>query len=74
MIISTNKVVRLMDQQVHLEKHVLAEHQPIFEKAADKTKGETFPTLWYGSNIELTSIQQAIMARSILTAENPFLK
>lgn len=67
-------LVRLMDQQAHLEQIVLADVQPIFQKAADKGKGETFPTLWYATNIELTAIQQAIMARSILIAEDPHLK
>lgn len=65
---------RLMRQQKHLEQDVLADFQPIFHQAADKSKGEIFPTVWYGSNIEVTSIQQAIMAKSVLTAENPSLK
>ncbi|KAK5994787.1 hypothetical protein PT974_03170 [Cladobotryum mycophilum] len=71
---SEQEWVRLMDQQGHLERDILAKFQPIFQQPADKSKGEIFPTIWYGSNIEVTSIQQAIMARSVLVAENPFLK
>lgn len=63
-----------MKQHEHLETDVLADFQPIFYREPDKTKGEIFPTVWYGSNIEVTSIQQAIIAKAILTAENPYLK
>lgn len=63
-----------MRQQDHLEQDVLIDFQPIFHHQADKSKGEIFPTVWYTSNIEVTSIQQSIMARSVLTAENPTLK
>lgn len=65
---------RLMRQQEHLEQDVLFDFKPIFHKQADKSKGEIFPTVWYTSNIEVTSIQQAIMAKSVLLAENPTLK
>lgn len=63
-----------MKQQEHLEQDVLRDFQPILKRPADKSKGEIFPTLWYGSNIEVTSIQQAIIARSVLVAEDPFLR
>lgn len=63
-----------MSQQEHLERDVLVHFQPIFRRPADKSKGEIFPTVWFSSNIEVTSVQQAIMAKSILVAENPFLK
>lgn len=63
-----------MDQQVHLETQILSDYRPIFRKPADKATGEIFPTIWYASHIEVTAIQQAIMARSILVAENPLLR
>lgn len=63
-----------MEQQEHLEQDVLRDFQPIFKRKADKSKGEIFPTLWYGSNIEVISVQQAIIAKSVLVAENPFLR
>ena len=65
---------RLIRQQDHLEQDVLVDFKPIFHRPADKAKGEIFPTIWYGSTIEVTSIQQSIIAKSILTAENPSLK
>lgn len=63
-----------MRQQEHLEQDVLIDYQPIFHRVADKSKGEIFPTVWYASNIEVTSVQQALMAKSVLLAENPTLK
>lgn len=63
-----------MDQQNYLEYEILVNFRPIFKRTADKAKGEIFPTIWYGSNLEVTSIQQSIMAKSVLVAENPFLK
>lgn len=63
-----------MKQQEHVEQDVLADFQPIFRKDPDKSRGEIFPTVWYSSNIEVTSNQQAMMAKSVLLAENPVLK
>ncbi|KAL5093567.1 hypothetical protein Trisim1_010296 [Trichoderma cf. simile WF8] len=71
---SEREWMRLMDQQNYLEYEILANFRPIFKRTADKAKGEIFPTIWYGSNLEVTSIQQSIMAKSVLVAENPFLK
>lgn len=65
---------RLMRQQEHVEQDVLAIYRPIFRKEADRTRGEIFPTVWYTSNIEVTSNQQALMAKSVLLAENPAIK
>lgn len=65
---------RLMRQQDHLEQDVLVGFQPIFHKQAEKAKGEIFPTVWYTSVIETTTVQQAIMAKSVLLAENPSLR
>ncbi|KAG5921546.1 hypothetical protein E4U42_005803 [Claviceps africana] len=64
----------LMDQQEHLENTVLADIQPLFKRSADKTRGEIFPTVWYHSNIEVTSIQFSLLAKSVLVAENPQIK
>lgn len=63
-----------MNQQRHLEEIVLTTTKPLFEKPADKRQGESFPTIWYASHIELTSIQQSLMARSVLVSENPYLR
>ncbi|KAF4121440.1 hypothetical protein GMORB2_1847 [Geosmithia morbida] len=65
---------RLVKQQDHVEQDVLESFRPIFRKQPDRTRGEIFPTVWYASNIEVTSNQQAMMAKSVLLAENPALK
>ena len=65
---------RLIRQQDHLEEDVLFDFQPIFRKNADKAKGEIFPTIWYTSVIETTTVQQRLMAKSVLLAENPILR
>ncbi|KAG6006897.1 hypothetical protein E4U21_006616 [Claviceps maximensis] len=64
----------LMNQQEHLENTILADIQPLFKRSADKTRGEIFPTIWYRSNIEVTSMQFSLLAKSVLVAENPQLK
>lgn len=71
---SLTSTVRLMDQQSYLEHTVLATTNPLFETPANKRQGEIFPTIWYTTHIELTSIQQSLMARSVLVSENPYLK
>lgn len=63
-----------MVQQELLENSVLVDYQPILRKAPNKALGEMFPTVWYASTIEVTSNQQAIISRSVLTAENPNLR
>jgi hypothetical protein len=60
-----------MAQQHLLEEVVLVDYQPILKKPPDKARGEIFPTVWFGSTIEVTSNQQAIISRSVLMAENP---
>ncbi|KAJ4159214.1 uncharacterized protein LMH87_008122 [Akanthomyces muscarius] len=69
-----DEFLRLMDQQSFLEHTVLANTRPLLQKPADKRQGEIFPTIWYTTHIELTSIQQSLMARSVLVSENPYLK
>jgi hypothetical protein len=63
-----------MRQQKYLENHVLASYQPIYRKEANRKEGEIFPVVWYSSNLQMTSMQQALMARSVLTAEDPSLR
>ncbi|PHH89504.1 hypothetical protein CDD83_5947 [Cordyceps sp. RAO-2017] len=64
---------RLVKQQEHLERQVLATFRPTYQRAADKSKGEIFPIIWYGSNIEVTSVQLGLIAKAVLVAENPLL-
>ncbi|UNI15552.1 hypothetical protein JDV02_002076 [Purpureocillium takamizusanense] len=71
---SNHEWMRLMKQQELLEHDILPAFQPLYQKSADKTKGEIFPTIWYGSNIEVTSVQLGLIAKSVLVAENPYLK
>lgn len=63
-----------MEQQEHVEQDVLVPFRPIYQRPADKSRGEIFPTIWYGSNIEVTSVQLGLIAKSVLVAENPFLR
>lgn len=65
---------RLVEQQDYVEKNILADIRPIYKKPADKTRGEIFPTVWYRSNIEVTTMQFSLLAKSVLVAENPQLK
>ena len=64
---------RLTDQQAHLENVILADVQPIYKRDADKSRGEIFPTVWYRSNLDVTSMQLSLLAKSVLVAENPSL-
>lgn len=65
---------RLSDQQEHLERDILGDIQPIYKRPADKSQGEIFPTVWYRSNIDVTSMQLSSLAKSVLVAENPYLR
>ncbi|TWU72022.1 hypothetical protein ED733_000445 [Metarhizium rileyi] len=65
---------RLMGQHKHLEQHILHDIEPIYKKPADKSRGEIFPTVWYRSNTEVTSMQLSLLAKSVLVAENPHLR
>ncbi|KAK2749359.1 arca-like protein [Colletotrichum kahawae] len=46
---------------------------PIVQRSADRSRGEIFPLVWYGSDIEVTALQHFILARMILVAEDPNL-
>ncbi|RDA95632.1 hypothetical protein CP533_1147, partial [Ophiocordyceps camponoti-saundersi (nom. inval.)] len=65
---------RLSKQQDLIEQKVLIAFRPTYQRTADKTKGEIFPTIWYASNIDVTSVQLALIAKAVLVAENPYLK
>ncbi|KAF4784755.1 hypothetical protein HER10_EVM0012041 [Colletotrichum scovillei] len=46
---------------------------PILQRPADRSQGEIFPLVWYGSDVEVTALQHFILARMILLAEDPSL-
>lgn len=50
-----------------------SELAPIFEKKADRSRGELFPTIWYSSDEQVTAVQHLEIANMILTAQNPYL-
>lgn len=50
-----------------------SELAPIFEKKADRSRGELFPTIWYSSDEQVTAVQHLEIASMILTAQNPYL-
>ncbi|GAT19559.1 hypothetical protein RIB2604_00601380 [Aspergillus luchuensis] len=54
----------------HDYRHDLA---PLFEKKADRSRGELFPTVWYSSDEQVTAVQHLEIANMILTAQNPYL-
>ncbi|KAJ0383476.1 hypothetical protein COL922a_010401 [Colletotrichum nupharicola] len=47
---------------------------PIIQRPADRSRGEIFPLVWYGSDIEVTALQHFILGRMILVAEDPSLQ
>ncbi|KAF4463977.1 hypothetical protein FALBO_9173 [Fusarium albosuccineum] len=70
---SEQEWLRLQKQGEVLEEEALREYQPFFARAADRSNGEIFPTIWYSSVLEVTSMQLCIIAKMVLMAENPFL-
>lgn len=68
-------LVRLKQQEGLLEQQISDQTQyaPILNRAPDKTKGEVFPTLWYGSDLVVTSIQHVLIAKMVLIAEDPHI-
>lgn len=50
---------------------MLCDHEPIYDGIVNEKKGDVFPVVWYYTNIEVTSMQQSLMARAVLEAENP---
>ncbi|WAO93344.1 Hypothetical protein NCS54_01088800 [Fusarium falciforme] len=70
---SEQEWLRLQKQGEVLEEEALQEYQPYFVRPADRSNGEIFPTIWYASALEVTSMQLCIIAKMVLMAENPFL-
>ncbi|WZH47651.1 uncharacterized protein QYS62_008807 [Fusarium acuminatum] len=70
---SEQEWLRLQKHGEVLEEEALREFQPFYERAANRSNGEIFPTIWYSSDLEVTSMQLCIIAKMVLMAENPFL-
>lgn len=66
--------MRLKEQEDLLGQQVSGQYTPIFKRPADKSKGEVFPTIWYGSDIVVTGIQHLMISKMVLIAESPLLK
>ncbi|KAI2832056.1 transcriptional regulator family: Fungal Specific TF [Aspergillus niger] len=64
---------RLMLRHRKLKHDYHSELAPIFEKKADRSRGELFPTIWYSSDEQVTAVQHLEIASMILTAQNPYL-
>ncbi|GLA97877.1 hypothetical protein AtubIFM61612_001885 [Aspergillus tubingensis] len=64
---------RLMLRHRKLQHDYRHELAPIFEKKADRSRGELFPTIWYSSDEQVTAVQHLEIANMILTAQNPYL-
>ncbi|KAF4983966.1 hypothetical protein FZEAL_758 [Fusarium zealandicum] len=71
---SEQEWLRLQKQGELLEEEALREYQPFFVRSADRSNGEIFPTIWFSSVLEVTSMQLCIIAKMVLMAENPFLR
>ncbi|KAF4457125.1 hypothetical protein F53441_913 [Fusarium austroafricanum] len=70
---SEQEWLRLQKQGEMLEEEALKEYQPFYVRAADRSNGDIFPTIWYTSALEVTTMQLSIIAKMVLMAENPFL-
>ncbi|KAM0441846.1 hypothetical protein ACHAQK_004784 [Fusarium lateritium] len=70
---SEQEWLRLQKHGEVLEEEALREFQPFYVRAANRSNGEIFPTIWYSSALEVTSMQLCIIAKMVLMAENPFL-
>ncbi|KAJ5549600.1 hypothetical protein N7513_006834 [Penicillium frequentans] len=64
--------LKLKEQQ--LVQDSIGELEPILELKADRSKGDIFPTTWYGFDMQVTAIQHLRLAQLILNAENPNLE
>ncbi|KAH8693255.1 hypothetical protein BGW36DRAFT_437195 [Talaromyces proteolyticus] len=71
---SPEKWRQLKVQEQQLLHDSLGELEPILELKAERAKGEIFPTVWYGFDVQVTAIQHFRLAQLILTAENPQLE
>ncbi|KAI1340554.1 hypothetical protein F5Y15DRAFT_423000 [Xylariaceae sp. FL0016] len=70
---SEQEWLRLKSQEAFVQQHYAEQIVPIFQRKANKSQGEIFPTIWYGSHSEVTGIQHFILAKMILVAEDPTL-
>ncbi|KAF5665081.1 hypothetical protein FHETE_6796 [Fusarium heterosporum] len=70
---SEQEWLRLQKHGELLEEEAMKEYQPFYVRAANRSNGEIFPTIWYSSDLEVTSMQLCIIAKMVLMAENPFL-
>ncbi|KAK1494855.1 hypothetical protein CTAM01_08868 [Colletotrichum tamarilloi] len=66
-------------ERLRVEESILAvectrQFIPIMQRPADRSQGENFPLVWYGSDVEVTALQHFILARMILLAEDPSLQ
>lgn len=66
-------------ERLRVEEGILAiecarQFIPIIQRPADRSQGEIFPLVWYGSDVEVTALQHFILARMILLAEDPSLQ
>ncbi|KAI0476158.1 hypothetical protein GGR56DRAFT_693443 [Xylariaceae sp. FL0804] len=64
---------RLKEQEAFIEQHYASQLVPIFDRKADRSKGEVFPTILYQSDVEVTCVQHFIIAKMVLVAEDPAL-
>ncbi|KAG6354661.1 hypothetical protein INS49_004679 [Diaporthe citri] len=64
---------RLKAQEETLETDCCSQFTPVIKREADKSRGEVFPLVWYASDAEVTATQHFILAKTVLTAENPSL-
>lgn len=65
---------RLRNEEEVLIVEAARQFIPIVQRPADRSRGEIFPLVWYGSDIEVTALQHFILARMILVAEDPSLQ
>lgn len=65
---------RLKAQEETLQTDCCSQFTPVLKREADKSRGEVFPLIWYASDGEVTATQHFILAKTVLTAENPNLK
>ncbi|KAF4820263.1 hypothetical protein CGCSCA5_v004251 [Colletotrichum siamense] len=65
---------RLRNEEEALIIEAARQFTPIIQRPADRSRGEIFPLVWYGSDIEVTALQHFILGRMILVAEDPSLQ
>jgi hypothetical protein len=63
-------------QEALLDETVLKQtrFQPLLSRPPDKRVGDVLPTIWFGSDLVVTGVQHVMIAKMVLTAENPSTK